>query len=280
MGTRDASSDLGFLFRDASAILGLMGDKPPSRSLRRRINKRKKAAAKPVLDEAQFQRSVSHLLPRFTPEELCNVITMQDDPLVCLELFNWASQQPRFRRDVSTYHITIKKLGAAQMYEEMDVIVNQVLAIRFIGYVLSLHVNDALRIFHQMDSVYNCQPNSFSYDYLIHGLCAQGRTNNAREFCKKMKKEGFIPSCKSYNSLVNSLAFGGEVEEAVKFLWEMTENRRSADFITYGTVLEEVCRQWKAGDAMNLLKELREKDIVDGFTYRKLLHELEDDYRN
>ncbi|KAK2993478.1 hypothetical protein RJ640_015162 [Escallonia rubra] len=345
---------------------------PPSRSLRRRISKRKRAAAKPVLDEAQFQRVMSQLLPRFTPEELCNVITMQDDPLVCLELFNWASQQPRFRHDVSTYHITIKKLGVAQMYEEMDVVVNQVLAIRFIGsealynsmiyfftearkltravnvfkhmsnmkmldcrpsirtynllftaflsrgsnsyinhmymetmrclfkqmvndgvqpdiftlnsmikgYVLSLHVNDALRIFHQMDSVYNCQPNSFSYDYLIHGLCAQGRTNNAREFCKKMKKEGFIPSCKSYNSLVNSLALGGEVEEAVKFLWEMTENRRSADFITYRTVLEEVCRQWKADDAMNLLEELREKDIVDGFTYRKLLHELENDYRN
>ncbi|KAK3036843.1 hypothetical protein RJ639_031321 [Escallonia herrerae] len=262
-------------------------NRPPSRSLRRRISKRKRAAAKPVLDEAQFQRSVSQVLPRFTPEELCNVITMQDDPLMCLELFNWASQQPRFRHDVSTYHITIKKLGAAQMYEEMDVIVNQVFAIRFIGSealynTMIYFFTEARKLTRavNMDSVYNCQPNSFSYDYLIHGLCAQGRTNNAREFCKKMKKEGFIPSCKSYNSLVNSFALGGEVEEAVKFLWEMIENRRSVDFITYRTVLEEVCRQWKADDAMNLLKELQENDIVDGFTYRKLLHELEDDYRN
>ncbi|KAH6787557.1 Tetratricopeptide repeat superfamily protein, partial [Perilla frutescens var. hirtella] len=82
------------------------------------------------------------------------------------------------------------------------------------GYVLSLHVNDALRIFHQMGVMYECQPNSFSYDYLIHGLCAQGRTNNARELCDTMKKSGFVPSSKSYNSLVNSLALEGEIDEA------------------------------------------------------------------
>ncbi|KAM7522314.1 hypothetical protein LguiA_012216 [Lonicera macranthoides] len=344
--------------------------KPPTRSLRRRISKRAKAAAKPTLDEAQFQHVLSQLLPRFTPEELSNVITMQNDPLVCFELFNWASQQPRFRHDVSTYHITIKKLGAAKMYEEMDDVVNQVLAIPSIGsealyntmiyfftenrkltravniykhmknsrkldcrptirtynllfaaflskgsnsyvnhmymetirglfkqmvndgvepdifslnsmikgYVLSLHLNDALRVFHQMDVVYNCEPNSFSYDYLIHGLCAQGRTNNAREMCNKMKEKGFLPSSKSYNSLVNSLALAGEVEEAVNFLWEMTENRRLADLITYRTVLDEICRQRKVGDALSLLKEFQEKDIMDGHTYRKLLYELEDNF--
>ncbi|CAK9174410.1 unnamed protein product [Ilex paraguariensis] len=345
---------------------------PPTRSLRRRISKRRKAASKPVLNEAQFQLAMSQLPPRFTAEELCNVLTMQEDPLVCLELFNWASQHPRFRHDVSTYHITIKKLGAAKMYQEMDDVVNLVLAVPSLGsealyntmiyyftearkltravniynhmrnsknidcrpsvrtcnllfaallsrgtnsyinymymetirslfkqmvsdgvepdvfalnsmikgYVLSLHVNDALRIFHQMGVVYNCQPNSFSYDYLIHGLCAQGRTNNARELCTEMKKKGFVPSSKSYNSIVNALALGAEVEEAVNFLWEMDENQRSVDFITYRTVLDEVCRQQRFGDAMSLLNKLQEKDLMDGHTYRKLLYELEDNFGN
>lgn len=348
----------------------LYSSKPPSRSFRRRARKRLKANSKPILDEAQFQKAVSQLLPRFTPQELCNVITQQEDPLVCLELFNWASQQPRFKHDVCTYHITIKKLGVAEMYQEMDDIVNQVLAISDMGsealyntiiyfftearkltrainifkhmrnsrkldcrpsirtynilfsamlsrgsnsyinhmymetirclfrqmvndgiepdifsmnsmikgYVLSLHVNDALRIFHQMGVVYKCLPNSFSYDYLIHGLCAQGRTNNARELCNQMKSKGFIPSSKSYNSLVSALALGGEVEEAVKYLWEMIEQQRSSDFITYRTVLDEICRRGKVGQAMSLLKEFQEKDIVDGHTHRKLLYVLEDDY--
>lgn len=341
-----------------------------SRSFRKRENKRLESSRKPTLNEAQFQRAVSQLLPRFTPEELCNVITKQDDPLVCLELFNWASQQPRFKHDVNTYHITIKKLGVAKMYEEMDDVVNQVLAISHMGsevlfnsiiyfftearkltravniykhmknsrnmecrpsirtynilytaflsrgcnsyinhmymetirclfrqmvddgiepdiyslnsmikgYVLSLHVNDALRVFHQMGVVYNCLPNTFSYDYLIHGLCAQGRTNNAKQLCNEMKTKGFIPSSKSYNSLVNALALGGEIEEAVKYLWEMIEKRRSTEFITYRTVLDEICRQGRVGQAMKLLKEFQEKDILNGHAYRKLLYVLEDDY--
>lgn len=346
--------------------------KPPSRSFRRRARKRLLKSLKPTLDQVQFQSAVSQLAPRFTPEELCNVITFQEDPLVCLELFNWASQQHRFRHDVSTYHITIQKLGSAKMYQEMDDIVNQVLAVPLIGsealyntiiyyviearkltravnifnhmknsrnlnckpsirtynllfaallsrgsnsyinyvymdtarclfkqmindgiepdlftlnsmikgYVLSLHVNDALRIFHQMGVVYVCQPNSFTYDYLIHGLCAQGRTNNAKELCHEMKKKSFIPSSKSYNSLVNALALGGEVGEAVKYLWEMIEKQRSADFITYKTVMDEICRQGRVQEAMRLLQELQEKNLVDEHAYIKLLCVLEDDYGN
>ncbi|KAJ8541295.1 hypothetical protein K7X08_002111 [Anisodus acutangulus] len=345
---------------------------PPSRSLRKRMNRRARIAAMPVLDEAQFQRALSQIPPRFTPEELRDVMISQKDPLVCLELFNWASKQHRFRHNVSTYHVVIQRLGQANMYKEMDDIVNQVLAIPSIGseelfnsmiyyftearkltravmiykhmlnsrkldcrpsirtynilfaallsrrnnsyinhmymeairslfkqmidnqiepdivalntlikgYVLSLHVNDALRIFHQMGVVYQCEPNSFSYDYLIHGLCAQGRTNNAKEIYDKMKGKRLIPSCKSYNSLVNSLALGGEVDEAVKFLWEMNENRRTIDFITFKTVIDEVCRQRSVKDGIGLLKELQDKELVDGLTHSKLLCELEDDFDN
>ncbi|KAM3237683.1 pentatricopeptide repeat-containing protein, mitochondrial [Capsicum chacoense] len=345
---------------------------PPSRSLRKRMNRRARIAAMPVLDESQFQNAVSQLPPRFTPEELRGVMDSQRDPLVCLELFNWATKQHRFRHNVSTYHLVIQRLGEANMYKEMDDVVNQVLAIRSIGseelfnsmiyyftearkltravmiykhmlnsrkfdcrpsiktynilfaallsrrsnsyinhiymdairslfkqmvdngiepdivslntmikgYVLSLHVNDALRIFHQMGVVYECQPNSFSYDYLIHGLCAQGRTKNAKEIYDKMKCRGFIPSSKSYNSLVNSFALGGEVDEAVKFLWEMHERRRTIDFITIRTVIDEVCRQRCVQDAIILLKELQDKDLVDGLTHSELLCELEDDIDN
>ncbi|XP_057449025.1 pentatricopeptide repeat-containing protein At2g27800, mitochondrial-like [Lotus japonicus] len=381
---RDAQKVNHFLFQITASYVQLpvlfapicfnsyYSTKAPSRSYRKRARKRFLKSCKPTLDEAQFQLAQSQLLPRFTPEELSKVIALQSDPLVCLELFHWASQQPRFRHDVSTFQVTIKKLGAAKMYQEMDDVVNQLLAVPFLGsealfnmiiyyftearkltravhifkhmksrrnlncnfrpsirtynilfaallgrgnnsyinhvymetirclfrqmvhdgiepdifslnamvkgYVLSLHVNEALRIFHQMGTVYECHPNSLTYDYLIHGLCAQGRTENAKELCHEMKTKGFIPSSKSYNSLVNSLALGGEVEVAVNYLWEMTENQRSADFITYRTLLDEICRRGKVQEAMRFLQELQEKDLVDGHTYRKLLYMLEDEW--
>ncbi|KAF8111172.1 hypothetical protein N665_0076s0164 [Sinapis alba] len=339
----------------------------PTRSLRRRISKRNNP--KPILDKSKFQETVSSLPPRFTPEELADAITLQEDPLVCFHLFNWASQQPRFKHENCTYHIAIRKLGAAKMYKEMDDVVNQVLSVGHIGnenlynsilyyftkagkliravnifrhmttsknlecrptirtyhilfkallgqgnnsytshmymetirslfrqmvdngiepdifalnclvkgYVLSLHVNDALRIFHQMSVVYNCQPNSFTYDYLIHGLCAQGRTMNARELLDEMKGKGFVPNGKSYNSLVNALALSGEIDDAVNCLWEMVENGRGVDLITYRTLVAESCRKGKYDEAKRLLDMLREKKLVDRDSYEKLLNVLHKD---
>ncbi|CAN0842703.1 Pentatricopeptide repeat-containing protein At2g27800, mitochondrial [Linum grandiflorum] len=148
------------------------------------------------------------------------------------------------------------------------------------GYVMSLHVNEALRVFHQMGVVYSCKPNSFSYDYLIHGLCSQGRTINARELFDEMKGKGFVPSNKSYNSLVSALALNGEVDEAVDCLREMRRNCRFGDFITYRTVLDEICRRRKVEEAMELLKEWGDGGFVDDVTYRKLLSVLGDGFEN
>ncbi|CAH8263933.1 unnamed protein product [Arabidopsis lyrata] len=341
----------------------------PTRSLRRRISNRKKSSTKPVLNEFKFQETITKLPPRFTPEELADAITLEEDPFLCFHLFNWASQQPRFKHVNCSYHIAIRKLGAAKMYKEMDDIVNQVLSVRHIGnenlynsiifyftkagkliravnifrhmvtsmnlecrptirtyhilfkallgrgnnsytshmymetvrslfrqmvdsgiepdvfalnclvkgYVLSLHVNDALRIFHQMSVVYNCQPNSFTYDYLIHGLCAQGRTINARELLNEMKGKGFVPNGKSYNSLVNAFALTGEIDDAVKCLWEMIENGRVVDFITYRTLVDESCRKGKYDEATRVLERLREKQLVDRDSYEKLVNVLHKD---
>ncbi|XP_010272257.1 PREDICTED: pentatricopeptide repeat-containing protein At2g27800, mitochondrial-like isoform X1 [Nelumbo nucifera] len=343
----------------------------PRRYLKKGPSKNLRAISKSTFNQAQFQNAISQLPHRFTPEDLYKVITLQDDPQVCLEIFNWASQQPRFRHDVSTYHITIKKLGSAKFFQEMDDVVNQVLAVpscgsealfntiiyfftearklsrainvykymrrskdssckpsvrtynilfaallgrgsntyinymymdtisclfkqmvndgiepdifslNFMikGYAQSLHVNDALRVFHQMGVVYNCLPNSHTYNYLIHGLCVQGRTVNAKELYEEMKNKGFVPSSKAYNSLVNCFAINGEIEEAEKILWEVAEKRVVIDFITYQTVLNEICRQGMIGKAMLLLNELQEKDLVDGHAYRKLLCGVEDEFR-
>ncbi|KAK4773076.1 hypothetical protein SAY87_028095 [Trapa incisa] len=362
--------DASFQLHARLCLISYYSSRPMSRSYRRRVSRREKASHKPTLNEAEFKQAISQLAPRFSPEDLYNVITFQENPLVCIELFNWASQQHRFQHNECTYHITIKKLGAAKLYEEMDTVVNQVLAVSHIGnealyntmiyffteasklvravnifnhmrnsrkvdcrpsvrtynilfaaflsrgknfyishvymecisglfkqmvndgiepdifavncmikgYVLSLHVNDALRIFHQMGVVYKCRPNAFSYDYLIHGLCAQARTINARELFGEMKEKGFLPSSKSYNSLVSALALSGEIEDSLSFMWEMIDKQRSGDLITYRTVLDEMCRRKNVKEAMNLLKQLQERDVVDGQTYRKLLYVLEDDF--
>ncbi|PWA49075.1 pentatricopeptide repeat protein [Artemisia annua] len=322
----------------------------------------------PPINPSHLNHLISHLPPRFTPDDLHNLISTQTDPLISLHLFNHASKHPRFTHSVSTYHVTLKKLGLSKMYPEFDTLVDKILNIRAFGseclfntiiyyytearmlskavnvykhmrdlgsvraecrpsirtfnllftaflskrsdsyvnyvymdtmsmlfrqmvddgiepdvfalncmikgYVLSLHVNDALRLYHQMGVVYECVPNSFTFDYLIHGLCAQGRTCNARKICGEMKRRGFVPSSKSYSSLVCALVIEGEVDEGVRWLWEMVECGRVGDYVMYWTVVDELCRQKRCEDAVRLIRELEEKRVLDRGVYRKLECEL------
>ncbi|KAK8934604.1 Pentatricopeptide repeat-containing protein [Platanthera zijinensis] len=148
------------------------------------------------------------------------------------------------------------------------------------GYVLSLHLNDALRMFHQMVPVYGVSPDDDTYSYLIHGLCAQGRTRNARELYSEMRVKGLVPSGRACNSLISVLAMEGEVNEAVAALWEAVGMRKGPDFITSRTVVEEFCRQQRMVDAVEFIKEMRQKDVIDGHCFRELLAGVEGEYQN
>lgn len=146
------------------------------------------------------------------------------------------------------------------------------------GYVLSLHLNDALRVFHQMGNVYGVEPDENSYSYLVHGLCSQGRTRNAMEMFGEMRGKGLVMTARAWNSLVCALAMGGEVEEAVGVMWEGVGMRRWPDFVTCRTVVEEMSRRGGAGDAAVLLREMRGKEVIDGKWYNVLLKGLEEDH--
>ncbi|KAI0515541.1 hypothetical protein KFK09_008206 [Dendrobium nobile] len=148
------------------------------------------------------------------------------------------------------------------------------------GYVLSLHVNDALRIFHQMVPIYGVEPDEHSYSYLVHGLCSQGRTLNARELYVEMRGKGLVPTGRACNSLVSVLAMAGEVDEAVAAMWEGVGMRRCPDFITCRTVVEEICRQQRAGNAVVLLREMRQKEVINGQCYKKLLTGIGEEYQD
>ncbi|ANM69121.1 pentatricopeptide (PPR) repeat-containing protein [Arabidopsis thaliana] len=253
----------------------------PTRSLRRRISSRKKSSTKPILNESKFQETISKLPPRFTPEELADAITLEEDPFLCFHLFNWASQQPRFTHENCSYHIAIRKLGAAKsgkliravnIFRHMvnsrnlecrptmrtyHILFKALLGRGNNSFINHLYMETVRSLFRQMvDS--GIEPDVFALNCLV-----KGRTINTRELLSEMKGKGFVPNGKSYNSLVNAFALSGEIDDAVKCLWEMIENGRVVDFISYRTLVDESCRKGKYDEATRLLEMLREKQLVD-----------------
>ncbi|KAG0539382.1 hypothetical protein BDA96_03G317700 [Sorghum bicolor] len=145
------------------------------------------------------------------------------------------------------------------------------------GYAQSLHLNDALRLFHQMRPLYGCEPDAFTYSYLVHGLSAQGRTRNARELFDEMRGNGLLPTEPACNAFVGALAMAGEARDAERVMWEMARAGRVVDDITRRALVEELSRVGKREEADRLAREMEQKGIVSARELRALLSSIRND---
>ncbi|OAY78040.1 Pentatricopeptide repeat-containing protein, mitochondrial [Ananas comosus] len=146
------------------------------------------------------------------------------------------------------------------------------------GYAESLHLNDALRVFHQMGRVYRCEPDEHTYSHLVRGLCAQGRTRNARELFDEMRAKGLAPTARACDALVSALAMDGEVGDAARAVREAARAGRAVDGITWRALLGEMCRRKRTGDAAAMLREMAESGALDRRMRRELLRWVEEEF--
>jgi len=184
----------------------------------------------------------------------------------------------RGRGDTLIHYMYMDNVSALfrQMLEEGIPPDTRTLNVLVRGYAQSLHLNDALRVFHQMQPQYGCEPDASTYSYLVHGLSAQGRTRNARELFDEMREKGLLPTEPACNAFVSALAMAGEAEDAERVMWEMARAGRVVDDITRRALVEELWRAGKREDADRLAREM-ERGIVSTRELRALLSYIRDD---
>ncbi|KAL1336779.1 hypothetical protein AAHE18_10G087500 [Arachis hypogaea] len=74
---------------------------------------------------------------------------------------------------------------------------------------------------------------------------------------------------------IHSLSMNRRFEDAIEVLFDMLENSKSPDHLTYKTVLEGLCREGRADEAFDLLDECRKRDVnMNEKMYKALLREL------
>jgi pentatricopeptide repeat protein len=335
--------------------------------------KQQRLKSKPaVIDETQIEATIASLPARFTPADLSSLLSGEPNPLLCLHILSWFTHHPRFRPDPNPFLVTIKRLGSARLFVEMDSVASLALSmpslpvssslyntliyfyleagrlgkafhvytvmfkskdpsakptthtynllftallnrcsrnsyIQYVymdniralfrqmieleikpdllclnslikGYVQSMHLNDALRIFHQMGHIYGLEPDGCTYSYLIHGLCAQGRTRNAQELFDEMKAKKLVLDTRASNSIVSALAIKGEVEDATIIMWELGAMGRVMDGITCRALISEMGRLGRCKDAKELVWKMAEKGVIDPKLRRELLMWIEDEF--
>ncbi|XLU58242.1 hypothetical protein S245_052890, partial [Arachis hypogaea] len=67
-------------------------------------------------------------------------------------------------------------------------------------------------------------PNIFTYNILIDGLCKSGRLIDAKEIFQDLSVKGYRPNVRTYNIMINGLCKEGLFEEALALLSKMEGN--------------------------------------------------------
>ncbi|KAI9121884.1 hypothetical protein K1719_007274 [Acacia pycnantha] len=104
------------------------------------------------------------------------------------------------------------------------------------------------------------QPNLYTHNILIDGLCKGDRLNDAWEIFKYLLIKGYRLDVYTYNIMINGLCRQGMLDEAMTLLAKMKENNCLPNSITYTKLLEALLER---KDARGLLKAaIRDPDPV------------------
>lgn len=142
------------------------------------------------------------------------------------------------------------------------------------AYSKSREVEEAIRVFREM-GLYGCEPNAYTCSYLVKGLCEKGRVNQGWGLYQEMRSKGLVPKVSTFLVLICSLAMERRFQDAIEAAFNMIGNSMSPDFLTYKTLLEEMCRDGKGNEAFKLLESFRKRDsYMNEKTYKSLLDGL------
>lgn len=98
-------------------------------------------------------------------------------------------------------------------------------------------------------------PDVVTYTSLLHAYCSEGNAAAANRILDEMAQKGCAPNSFTYNVLLQSLWKAGRITEAERLLERMSEKGYSLDTASCNIIIDGLCRNNKLDMAM---------DIVDG----------------
>ncbi|KAK6940482.1 Pentatricopeptide repeat [Dillenia turbinata] len=194
------------------------------------------------------------LKPGFTSSDIDEALRAQSDSDLALHIFRWTAQQHGYKHDHVTYLTMIRLAISGKRYSQAETLIEEVLAeacsinqMKASGVISDvfvsnmiikacskcLELDEAIRVFHEM-GLYGCEPNAYSYNYIINGFCGKGRVRQGLGFYKEMRKKNLVPSGATYMILICSLSLEAMFEDAVKVVLDMLGYSRGPDLLTLG----------------------------------------------
>ncbi|KAA8531380.1 hypothetical protein F0562_006089 [Nyssa sinensis] len=149
-----------------------------------------------------------------------------------LEFFSWAGLQMGFQLDDSVIEYMADFLGRRKLFDDLKCFLITVslnncpvscrtlsICIRFLGR--QGRIKEALCLFEEMESKFNCKPDNLVYNNMLYVLCKKEASGRFIDVAMTIFQQIESPDTYSYSNILVGLCKFGRFETALEFFHEM-----------------------------------------------------------
>lgn len=168
-----------------------------------------------------------------------------------------------FKGDALTYGFLMHGLCRMGKVDEATDLLNQIPNLNTTlyntlinGYVSSGRFEEAKDLLYNSMIVAGYEPDAFTFNIMIDGLCKKGNLASALEFLNEIIMKGFDPNVITYTILINGFCKQGRLEEATEVVNSMSAKGLSLNTMGYNCLISALCKSGKIQDAIQMYGEM------------------------
>lgn len=216
---------------------------------------------------------------RVTPDIVEDVLKrFENAGMLCYQFFEWAGKQRNYSHTIRAYHTMIESLAKVRQYQIMWDLVNSMRAKSMLNietfciimrkYTRGRKLDEAIYTFNVMEK-YGIPPNLAAFNGLLSALCKSKNVRKAQDIFDNMKDK-FTPDSKTYSILIEGWGKAPNLPKAREIFREMVKIGCDPDIVTYGIMVDILCRAGRVDEALQIVKDMNCKPT--SFIYSVLIH--------
>ncbi|ESQ40566.1 hypothetical protein EUTSA_v10012543mg [Eutrema salsugineum] len=202
-------------------------------------------------------------------------------PHLALRFFNWVKDKEGYSHTVGVYNTMLSIAGEARDLGMVDELVKEMEKnacdkdIRTWTILISVYgkatkIGKGLLVFEKMRKS-GFEPDAAAYNIMIRSLCIAGRGDLALEFYKEMIGKGITFGLRTYKMLLDCTAKSEKLDIVQSIADDMIRICEISEHDAFGYLLKSFCISGKIREALELIRELKNKEVGLDAKYFEIL---------
>lgn len=200
---------------------------------------------------------------------------------LALRFFNWVRLKEGFCHTTKTYNTVLCIAGDAKEFGLVEKLVEEMKnnacekdvktwTILIQMYGKAKLVGKALLVYENMKEC-GIEPDALVFRMMIRALCDAGKADIAMEFYKEMVQKDIGLDINLYKLLLNGIARSGDTAAVGLVSDDMMRVSQIPEHVVYGCVLKSFCISGRIREALEFIRELKNKEVMIGPEYFETL---------